>query len=114
MVAKSSKKQYNKAMSKKLRQIVAIIALCFMLLFLASFMAYLINKELFNGTIGMVAIFFGVFTLAMYLVIVFDNKYGEEGLRRRAEQAAKEEEEARLKYLEEHPEEKDDLSQEQA
>ena len=83
-------------MSKKLRQIVAIVALILMLVFLISFTAYLIDGTLLNGAIGFLAIFSGAFMFSLYLVIVFDNKFGAEAMKRRAEKAmedAKKEEE---------------------
>lgn len=87
-------------MSKKLRQIVAISALILMLIFLVSFTAYLIDGTLLNGAIGFLAIFSGAFMFSLYLVIVFDNKFGAEAMKRRAEKAmqeAKEEEEKTAK-----------------
>lgn len=77
-------------MSKKLRQIVAIISLILMVVFLASFTAYLIDSTMFNGAIGFLAIFSGAFMFSLYLVIVFDNKFGAEAMKRRAEKAMEE------------------------
>lgn len=77
-------------MSKKLRQIVAIIALILMVAFLVSFTAYLIDATLLNGAIGFLALFSGVFMFSLYLVIVFDNKFGAEAMKRRAEKAMEE------------------------
>jgi hypothetical protein len=82
-------------MSKKTRQFVAIVALIFMAGFIVFGMMYLLDKTLLNGAVGFGALFCGAFTLALYLVIIFDNKYGEEGTKKRIEEARKLEEEAR-------------------
>ena len=87
-----------KIMSPKLRKFVAILALVFMTVFLASAMAYLIDSTLLNGAINFLMIFSGAFAIVLYLVIVFDNKFGIEGTKKRMEQAMKEQEEARAEY----------------
>ena len=93
-------------MNKNLRKIVAIIALVLMVGFIAFSMMYLINKNLLNGAVGPIALFCLGFTLALYFVIVFDNKFGEEAMKKRAEEALKQlEEEEKEAQAEEKSEE---------
>ena len=47
-------------MSKKLKRIIAIIALVFMAVFTVSLVAYLVDKTLLNGAIGFLTLFSGV------------------------------------------------------
>ena len=56
-------------MSEKVKRIIAIIALVCMGLFSIAFVAYLLNKTLFNGAIGFCALFFGAIGIALYLVL---------------------------------------------
>ena len=91
-------------MSPKLRKFVAITALVFMGIFMVSAMGYLIDKTLLNGAIEFLMIFTGALAFVLYLVIMFDNKYGIEGTKKRMEEAQKEQEEARLAYEKEQAE----------
>lgn len=65
-------------MNKTLRKILAIIALVMMLLFIASLMAYLIDKTLLNSSIGLIVIFTFCIAIGLYLVIVLDNKFNKQ------------------------------------
>lgn len=56
-------------MSKKLRQVVAIIALVLVLIFTVSFIMYLTDSTLLNGSVGFLALFSGGFGLALFLVV---------------------------------------------
>ena len=56
-------------MSKKLRRIIAIIALVFMAVFTVSLVAYFVDKTLLNGAIGFLTLFSGGIGLALFLVI---------------------------------------------
>lgn len=56
-------------MNKRLKRIIAIIALVAMGLFSVSFVAFLIDKTLFNGGIGAFALFFGALGLALWFVL---------------------------------------------
>ena len=85
-------------MSPKLRRFVAIVALVFMGIFMVSAMMYFIDKTLLNNSVEFLMIFSGALAISLYLVILFDNKFGIEGTKKRMEQAQKEQEEARLEY----------------
>lgn len=85
-------------MSPKLRRFVAIVALVFMGIFMVSAMMYFIDKTLLNNSVEFLMIFSGAIAISLYLVILFDNKFGIEGTKKRMEQAQKEQEEARLEY----------------
>ena len=56
-------------MSKKLKRIIAIIALVFMAVFTVSLVAYLVDKTLLNGAIGFLTLFSGGIGIALFLVI---------------------------------------------
>lgn len=56
-------------MSKKTKKILAIIALVFIGLFTVSFVAFLVDRTLFNGAIGFLALFTGGIGLALFLAI---------------------------------------------
>lgn len=56
-------------MNEKVKRVIAIIALVCMGLFSVAFVAYLLNKSLFNGAIGFCALFFGAVGVALYLVL---------------------------------------------
>ncbi len=56
-------------MSKKLKRIIAIIALVFVAVFTVSLIAYFIDKTLLNGAIGFLTMFSGGIGLALFLVI---------------------------------------------
>ena len=73
-------------MSEKLRKIIAITALVFMVAFFASFMVYLIDKTLLNNSIGLITILTGCLAVGLYLVIVFDNKYGKQAQQKRLQE----------------------------
>jgi predicted Holliday junction resolvase-like endonuclease len=49
-----------------------------MLLFIASLMAYLIDKTLFNSSIGLIVIVSFCLAIGLYLVIVLDNKFSSQ------------------------------------
>ncbi len=100
-------------MSKKTRQFVAIVALIFMAGFIVFGMMYLLDKSLLNGAVGFGALFCGAFAFVLYFVIVFDNKFGEEGTKKRMEEAQKAEEEARKRYEEEKAKERSEAPGEQ-
>ena len=61
-------------MNKKLKRIVAIIALVFAAVFTVSFMCYLIDDTLLNGAIGGLALGSGAFMLALWFVIKIDDR----------------------------------------
>ena len=84
-------------MNTKLRKFIAITALVFMVAFLASFMVYLIDKTLLNNSILLITILTGCIAIGLYLVIVFDNKYGKEAQKKRMEEILKEQAEAEEK-----------------
>lgn len=88
---------YNKFMNTKVRKIIAILALIFMLAFLASFMTYLIDSTLLNGAIGLLTILTGCIAVGLYLSIVIDNRYGKEAQKKRMEEILKEQAEAEEK-----------------
>ena len=99
-LAKAEKIVYNIViMNKTLRKIVAITALVLMVGFIAFSMMYLINKNLLNGAVGPIALFCLGFTLALYFVIVFDNKFGQEAMKKRTEEALKQLEEEEKDYF---------------
>ena len=56
-------------MSRKFKRVLAIIALVFIGLFTVSFVAFLVDKTLFNGSIGFFALFTGAVGLALFFVI---------------------------------------------
>ena len=56
-------------MGKKSKRILAIVALVFIGLFTVSFVAFLVDKTLFNGAIGFFALFTGGVGLALFFVI---------------------------------------------
>ena len=56
-------------MSKRLRKIIAIIALVCVGIFSVAFVAYLVDQTLLNGAIGFFTAFFGALGLALFLVI---------------------------------------------
>lgn len=64
-------------MSKKLKQIVAIIALIFMGIFTVSFILWLINSNFLNGQIGFLTLFSGGIGIALFFVIKFSKDYSE-------------------------------------
>jgi len=101
MLALLQKKDYNTPMNKTLRKIIAITALIFMLAFIAFLMMYLIDKNLLNGAVGLITIFAGCLAIGLYLVIVFDNKYGKEAQKKRMEEFLKEQEKAEKEAEEE-------------
>ena len=63
-------------MSPKLRRFVAIVALVFMGIFMVSAMMYFIDKTLLNNSVEFLMIFSGALAISLYLVILFDNKFG--------------------------------------
>ena len=83
-------------MSTKLRKVVAIIALVAMLVFIASLMAYLIDKTWLNSSIGLIVIFSFCVAIGLYILVVLDNKFGaqkkevEEILKKQKEESEKE------------------------
>ena len=83
-------------MSTKLRKVVAIIALVAMLVFIASLMAYLIDKTWLNSSIGLIVIFSFCVAIGLYILVVLDNKFGaqkkavEEILKKQKEENEKE------------------------
>ena len=84
-------------MNTKVRKIIAILALIFMLAFLASFMTYLIDSTLLNGAVGLLTILTGCIAVGLYLSIVIDNRYGKEAQKKRMEEILKEQAEAEEK-----------------
>jgi uncharacterized membrane protein (DUF106 family) len=102
ILALLKKMHYNTLMNTKLRKFIAITALVFMVAFLASFMVYLIDKTLLNNSILLITILTGCIAIGLYLVIVFDNKYGKEAQKKRMEEFLKEQEEANKKEQEEN------------
>ena len=56
-------------MGIKSKRILAIVALVFIGLFTVSFVAFLVDKTLFNGAIGFFALFTGGVGLALFFVI---------------------------------------------
>ena len=56
-------------MDKKLKRIIAIIALVFVGIFSVSFVAYLLDSTLLNGAIGLLAAISGGTGLALFFVI---------------------------------------------
>lgn len=84
-------------MSTKVRKIIAILALIFMVAFLASFMMYLIDKTLLNESVGLLTILTGCIAVGLYLSIVIDNKYGKAAQQKRMEEILKEQAEAEEK-----------------
>lgn len=71
-------------MKKKTLRILAIVALVFMGLFTACFIAWCFNRALFNGAIGYAAIFTGGIGIGLFVVIQLlkraqDKKAPEEG-----------------------------------
>ena len=67
-------------MNPKLKRIIAIIALVFVGLFTASFIAFLVNKQLFNGALGYFAGGCGAVGLALFFVIRLSREYPERGV----------------------------------
>lgn len=65
-------------MSKRLKRIIAIIALVFVGVFTASLVAFLADRTLFNGAIGFLALFSGGIGLALFLTIKLSRDYSEE------------------------------------
>ena len=69
---------YNLGMSKKLKRIIAIIALVAMGIFSVSFVMFLLDKEMFNGSIGLFALFFGALGISLWFVLYLSrDKYEE-------------------------------------
>ena len=65
-------------MSKKLKRIIAIIALVAMGIFSVSFVMFLLDKEMFNGSIGLFALFFGALGISLWFVLYLSrDKYEE-------------------------------------
>ncbi len=60
---------YTLVMDKKLKRVIAIIALVFVGIFSVSFVAYLLDQTLLNGAIGLLAAISGGTGLALFLVI---------------------------------------------
>ncbi len=56
-------------MNEKLKRVIAIIALVFVGVFSIALVAYLFDSTLFNGAIGVCALFFGAVGLALYAVL---------------------------------------------
>ncbi len=102
ILALLKKMHYNTLMNTKLRKFIAITSLVFMVAFLASFMVYLIDKTLLNKSILLITILTGCIAIGLYLVIVFDNKYGKEAQKKRMEEFLKEQEEANKEEQEEN------------
>ncbi len=113
LLALLKKKIYNTHMNKTMRKIIAITALIFMLAFIAFLMMYLIDSTLLNGAIGFITIFAGCLAIGLYLVIVFDNKYGKEAQKKRMEEFLKEQEKAEKEAEEAKKAEKSELSDEE-
>ena len=65
-------------MSKKLKRIIAIIALVAMGLFSVSFVMFLLDKEMFNGGIGLFAMFFGALGISLWFVLYLSRDRYEE------------------------------------
>lgn len=65
-------------MDPKLKRIIAIVALVFVGLFTVSFVAFLVNKQLFNGALGYFAGGCGAVGLALFFVIRLSREYPEE------------------------------------
>ena len=65
-------------MNPKLKRIIAIVALVFVGLFTVSFVAFLVNKQLFNGALGYFAGGCGAVGLALFFVIRLSREYPEE------------------------------------
>ena len=65
-------------MNPKLKRVIAIIALVFVGLFTVSFVAFLVNKQLFNGALGYFAGGCGAVGLALFFVIKLSREYPEE------------------------------------
>lgn len=57
-------------MSKRSIRVLAIVALVFMALFVASLTAWSFDRGLFNGAIGYVAIFTGGIGIGIYVVLL--------------------------------------------
>lgn len=57
-------------MSKRTVRILAIVALVFMVLFVAATIAWSFDRALFNGAIGYVAIFTGGLGIGIYVVLM--------------------------------------------
>ena len=56
-------------MNKKLRRVIAIIALVSMALFSVSFILYLADNAMLNGGMGAFALFFGGLGIALFVVL---------------------------------------------
>lgn len=56
-------------MNKKLRRVIAIIALVFMAIFSVSLVAYFVDRTLLSGMIGIITLFSGGIGLALFLVV---------------------------------------------
>ena len=65
-------------MNPKLKRVIAIIALVFVGLFTVSFVAFLVNRQLFNGALGYFAGGCGAVGLALFFVIRLSREYPEE------------------------------------
>ena len=72
---------YTFDMNKKLRRIIAIIALVFMAIFSVSLVAYFVDRTLLSGMIGIITLFSGGIGLALFLVVWMsrDKDGGENG-----------------------------------
>ena len=60
---------YTFVMDKKLKRVIAIIALVFVGIFSVSFVAYLLDQTLLNGAIGLLSAVSGGTGLALFIVI---------------------------------------------
>ncbi len=88
-------------MNTKIRKIIAITALIFFIVFLVSFMMYLIDKTMLNGSVLYIVIVTGCIAIGLYLAIVIDNKYGKEAQNKRVEEFLKAQKEEEQKTSEE-------------
>ena len=65
-------------MKGTLKRVIAIIALVCMALFSVSLVLYLLDKTLFNGAIGVCALFFGGVGIALFFVLKLSRDNTEE------------------------------------